>query len=98
MRKRSFRAFLKSGNAAAVGALELDILSFGDLRPLDWPQLPSLRHLVVRCPPFFSCHTMQHALQWHSTAQTPCHAPYVRKGILVHIAGDVASLANRVGL
>ena len=49
MRERSFRAFLEGGGAPAVSALEVDILSLTELRPLHWPQLPSLRQLIVRC-------------------------------------------------
>jgi len=97
VRERSFQAFLQGGNAAAVSALELDILSFGDRRPLDWPQLPSLRRLVVRCPPLHPSPAGRCAMRAARSVQI--HSPTIhcippRTGVYgevwVHVAGDVA--------
>ena len=50
-RERSFHAFLTGGRAPAVTVLELQLQWFADPQPLDWPELPALRQLVVKCAP-----------------------------------------------
>ena len=96
MRERSFCAFLKGSHAPAVTGLELQIQSSPDMQPLDWPQLPALRHLVVKCAPVSPLSDHRTALRRPQSAQIRKQFEYMMSIYRAKVAQPMEVLAPPV--